>query len=107
MANMTNASGFTPLDTRVLVLPDPIGDKIGSIIVPQSQKEKEQWAQVKATLIAAGSNAFRDWGSDAAKPEAGARVILNQYPTARVHEGKDGEKYWICNDEDILAMMEG
>lgn len=102
---MNNESGFLPLDMRVIVLPDPPETKIGSLHLTDAEIERRKWAQTKATLIAAGDNAFKDWAS-AAIPRPGQRVIVGQY-TGRTHKGADGREYTICNDEDILALMEG
>jgi co-chaperonin GroES (HSP10) len=103
---MKNESGFTPLDTRVLVLPfEPEKQTAGGILLPDQKVEREEWATTKATLIAAGSNAFLEWGGSAARPGAGQSVVIAQY-AGKVHTGSDGKKYRICNDTDILALME-
>lgn len=99
-----NASGFAPFDTRVLVLPDQVADKIGSILLPEAKKEREAWAMTKGTLVAVGSNAFIEWGDEADKPAPGDRVVLAQY-AGKQHEGLDGKQYRVCKDEDILARL--
>lgn len=99
-----NKSGFKPFDTRVLVLPDQVADKIGSILLPEARKEREAWAMTKATLIAVGSNAFIEWGDDADKPVPGDSVLIAQY-AGKQHEGTDGQQYRVCKDEDILALI--
>ena len=39
---MTNESGITPLDVRVLVLPDPVEEKTkGGIFLPEAHQERE------------------------------------------------------------------
>ena len=101
-----NSSGYQPLDVRVLVLPDEAEKKTaGGIYIPETAQEKAEWATTKATLVAVGSNAFLEWGDSALKPGAGSRVVMAQY-AGRVHEGADGKKYRICNDADILALLE-
>lgn len=102
---MINTSGMVPLDTRVIVYPDPVEDKKGSILLPDQVLEKQEWAVTKATLVAVGANAFMDWGKDALAPEVGNKVIIAQY-AGKIHEGIDGKKYRVCNDEDILAIVE-
>lgn len=104
---MVNNSGITPLDTRVLVLPDLVEKKSpGGIILTETLKEKQQWAQVKGTFVAAGSNAFLEWGVAAARPEPGSRVVITQYGGV-THDGADGQKYVVMDDKDILALVEG
>lgn len=107
-AKSHNQSGIRPFDTRVLVLLDDVETKTaGGIIIPDQRLEKEGWAQTRGTLIAAGDNAFIEWGSEAAKPTPGARVLVAQYAgSSSKHTGIDGKEYRICKDEDILALLE-
>lgn len=99
-----NPSGFTPLDMRVLVRLDKAEEKVGSVILPDSVVEQKKWAQTKATFIEAGENAFREWAASTV-PGSGSRVLIAQY-AGKTHKGRDGQDYVICNDEDILALVE-
>lgn len=102
---MTNPSGIRPLDLRIVVRPDAIEEKTaGGIYIPDKTKEKLKYAATRATLIAKGANAFREWG-DGNAPEAGDRICYAQYSGAE-QEGKDGERYVIMNDADVLAVIE-
>lgn len=109
---MTNPSGIAPVDMRVLVKPDPVEEQTkGGIILAETTKEKQKYAGTKATLIAAGPNAFRDWGlDDDGRPahgvSPGSRVHFAQYSGARL-KGLDGEDYVIMNDADLCAVLEG
>lgn len=103
-----NNSGITPLDLRVLVKPDPVEDKVGSIFIPESHKEREEHAQIKATLVAVGVNA---WAEAKAHPEfvapvPGTRVLIAKYGGILI-DGADGEKYRIMNDADVTGVLEG
>lgn len=107
-----NTSGLRPLTRRVLVLRDIVADKIGSIHIPDSVKEKEKWAMVDGTLIAVGPLAWAEDRHDAALygvrhgiPEPGARVKVGKY-TGDNHEGADGKLYTIMNDTDVIASIE-
>jgi co-chaperonin GroES (HSP10) len=102
---MVNTSGIIPVDLRILVKPDPVEEKIGSIYMPDQAKDKAKYAATKATLVAAGSNAFKEWGDAAMKPKPGSRVLFAQYTGAR-ERGDDGEDYIIMNDGDLLAIKE-
>lgn len=104
VASALNTSGIVPLDLRILVRPDEPVTKIGSIAVPDTYRDKQKYAGTKATLIAAGSNAFREWG-EARKPQPGDRVLFAQYTGAR-EKGADGADYVIMNDADLLAVIE-
>lgn len=100
-----NSSGITPVDLRVVVKPDKVEEKTaGGIYIPDKAQDKLKYAATRATLIAAGANAFREWGEGNA-PEPGARVCFAQYSGAE-QEGKDGERYIIMNDADLLAVIE-
>lgn len=101
-----NASGIIPVDLRVLVKPDPVEETTkGGIILSDATKDREKYAGTKATLIAAGSNAFTEWGDAALKPKAGDRVHFAQYSGSRI-KGSDGEEYVVLNDKDLTAIIE-
>lgn len=111
---MTNPSGLVPLTRRVLVLRDLVEEKTkGGIILPDSERDKQKWATVNATLIAAGPLAWAEDRHDAALygvphgiPEPGARVKVGRH-TGENHDGIDGKLYTIMNDTDVIAIMEG
>lgn len=100
-----NSSGIEPLDLKVLVRPDT-ADKVsaGGIIIPDATADRQKFAVVKATLIEAGSNAFKEWGVGNA-PKTGSRILMAQYAGARV-KGQDGEDYVLMNDEDCIALIQ-
>lgn len=100
-----NSSGITPLDLKVLVLPDP-SDEItkGGIIIPETTKDRQKFAVTKATVVAVGPNAFREWG-EAYNPKPGDRVLHAQYAGSRV-KGADDTDYILMNDEDVVAVLE-
>jgi len=103
---MDNKSGICPVDLRVLVKPDPVEEKTaGGIILADATKEKAKYAGTKATLVAAGDNAFMEWGPTARKPRPGDRVHFAQYTGARI-QGEDGEDYVVMNDKDLTAIVE-
>ncbi len=101
-----NDSGLVPLDLRILVKPDAVEEVTpGGIIRPDSVKDKQKYAATKATLVAVGANAFREWGETARRPEPGDRVLFAQYSGAR-ERGADGLDYCVMNDADLLAVIE-
>lgn len=102
---MNNPSGITPLDVKVLVRPDLPEEKTkGGIILADVTKDKTKYAATEAVLIAAGPNAFKEWGNGAG-PQVGDRVLFAQYSGAR-HPGADGVDYIVMNDEDIICKLE-
>lgn len=100
-----NPSGIEPTEFKVLVRPDPVEKKVGSIIIPDQHLEKKEFAQVEGTLIAASPAAFTydGMGADMAPP-LGSRVLYAKYAGLEV-KGKDGVDYKIINDRDICAVL--
>lgn len=98
-----NNSGIKPVDTKALVLPDPVKEKTtGGIILPSAATDKQKYATQKATLVAIGRSCFAEWIE---KPSAGDRVLIAQY-AGTIVKGEDGAEYRIINDEDICALLE-
>jgi co-chaperonin GroES (HSP10) len=98
-----NESGLQPVELKVLVLPDTIEEKVGSLYMPDTVRDKESRAQVKATLIAVGGNAFDDWKEPVPCP--GDRVYMGKYAGIKDITGKDGKTYNLIRDNDILAII--
>jgi chaperonin GroES len=104
---MDNPSGITPLDLRIVVKPDPVEEVTkGGIILADTTKDRAKYAGTQATFLAAGENAFGEWGVTARKPKPGDRVLFAQYSGAE-HKGADGERYVVMNDKDLLAVIGG
>jgi co-chaperonin GroES (HSP10) len=102
---MENTSGLAPVDLRILVKPEEPVRKIGSVHIPDAAVDKQKYAGTTARFVAAGDNAFTEWGSDARKPQPGDTVLFAQYSGAR-HKGADGADYVVMNDKDLLAVIE-
>lgn len=102
---MSNPSGIVPLDLRIVVKPDPVEEVTkGGIILADTTKDRTKYAATKATVVAIGCNAFKEWGDGAKRPRLGDRVIYAQYTGAR-EKGVDGEDYVVMNDADLLAVI--
>jgi chaperonin GroES len=108
-ATPPNTSGVTPLDLRVIVRPDPVEEVTkGGIIIPVETAEREKYATVKGTLIAAGENAWEEAAARSphfTRPEPGERVMIAKYGGI-LFKGTDGADYRIMNDEDVIARLE-
>lgn len=92
-----------PADVKVLVLPDPVEEKKGSILLPDQVKERDKFATTRGTIVAKGPNAFAEWGAGNG-PDTGARVIFAQYAGLRVKDD-DGTEHLIMNDEDVIGEV--
>ena len=101
---MENTSGLIPVEDKVLLLPDKVSDTAGMYLVkPDIVKAQEQMAQVRATLVAVGPNAFETW--EAPIPKAGDRVYVCKYAGIDGIKGADGQVYKICDQQDITAII--
>jgi co-chaperonin GroES (HSP10) len=98
----------------VLILHDAVSDKFEgtSLLRPDQSRDKEQYAQTKATVVAVGPLAWSEARYDASRagiaahfPEAGSRVVVGRY-AGNNYDGADGRKYTVVNDEDIIAFLE-
>ncbi len=90
----------------------PLGDKIvlkfleaeekskGGIILSSSAQEKPQIAEV----IAVGPGGIVDGKDVIMELDEGDKVILSKYSGTEVKI--DGEKYTICRQSDVLAIVE-
>lgn len=100
--NGMNPSGIEPLEYNCVVLPAKVEERTkGGLIRPDELREREQWAEIQGTLIAAAPAAFDDFG---AKPNLGDTVIHARHAGAMVR-GRDGVEYRVCKDKDIVAVM--
>jgi chaperonin GroES len=90
-----------PLHDRVLVKRLEEGDeKRGSIIIPDTAKEKPQEGKV----IAVGDGRVSDEGKT--RPLAvkkGDRILFGKYSGSEVK--LDGEDYLIMKEEDVLGIL--
>lgn len=105
---MKNPSGINPTEFRVLVKPDS-AEQItkGGIIIPDQAKDREQYAAMKGTLIAASPVAFTyaEWPEGTPLPKPGDKVLYEKYAGALV-KGNDGQEYRVINDKDIHAVLD-
>lgn len=99
-----NNSGINPVEFKVLVKVDEVEEKTaGGIILTPSVKDQDRLAQTKATLIAVGGNAFGDW--EGTVPSPGDRIMINKYQGYPC-KGKDDQDYRLCNDKDVIAVID-
>jgi chaperonin GroES len=91
----------TPLRDRVLVR--RLGEdeqKVGSIIIPDSAKEKPQQAEV----IAVGSGRVLENGTrEPLTVKAGDKVLVGKWSGADVKI--DGTEYLILKEDEILGVL--
>lgn len=105
-------AGILPTEYKCLILPAPVEEKTkGGLILAEETKDKEKYATTEGTLIAVSPLAFsyatpEEWAAaKAEKPKPGDRVVFVKYAGLR-RKGKDGKDYILCNDKDIVAIIE-
>lgn len=106
-----NPSGIHPSGFKVLIRPDEVAEKIGSLYIPTETATKQEYATTKGTIIEVGGAAFthitkEEWAGQA--PKAGDRVIYTKYGGMRVEPADtiDGKLYLLVKGEDIHAIID-
>lgn len=94
--------GFEPATNKVLVLPDQIPRvSAGGIQIPEDVVAREEMAQIFATLIAVGPQAWKGL-TPAAAP--GDRVMIAKF-TGQLFTGPDGRRYRVIHDLDVVGKI--
>ncbi|MBU0478253.1 MAG: co-chaperone GroES [bacterium] len=89
-----------PLADRILVKRLEEEDKIGSIIVPDTAKEKSQ----KAEVIAVGEGRRTDEGKLVSlEVKKGDKLLIGKYAGTDIKI--DGEEYIIMKQEDVMGIF--
>jgi chaperonin GroES len=90
-----------PLHDRILVKRlEEEDEKHGSIIIPDTAKEKPQEGKV----IAAGNGKVTEDGKKIALDvKAGDRILFGKYSGSEVK--LDGQEYLIMKEEDVLGIL--
>ena len=94
--------GLRPLHDRILVQRLEEEEQVsGSIIIPDTAKEKPQQAKV----LAAGPGRVSDDGKvQAMDVKEGDKVIFGKYAGTEVK--LDGEDYLIIREDDVLGVLD-
>lgn len=103
-----NASGIAPLGYKLLVLPKEVETKTkGGLFLPETKVEKEGFQRREGIIVAMSPMAFHnpDWPDGAPKPQIGDRVMFARYQADEI-TGRDGQAYWIMNDQSVMATIE-
>jgi chaperonin GroES len=90
-----------PLHDRVLVKRlEESESKVGSIVIPDSAKEKPQQADV----VAVGSGKLLEGGTRASvEVKTGDRILFGKYSGSEIKVG--GDEYLILREDEILAIL--
>jgi chaperonin GroES len=90
-----------PLHNRIIVERASAGEqKQGSIIIPDSAKEKPQ----QATVVAVGPGKMdKDGKRQPLDVKAGDKVLIGKYSGSEV--SVDGNDYVILTEDEVLAVV--
>ncbi|GBF49743.1 chaperonin Cpn10 [Leptospira ryugenii] len=89
-----------PLGDRVVIEPkSEAEEKIGSIIVPDTAKEKPQEGKVTAV----GQGRYEDGKLVPLEVKVGDTVLYGKYSGTEIKQG--GKDYLIIRENDILAVV--
>ncbi len=91
-----------PLHDRVLITRvEDNENQIGSIIIPDSAKEKPQQGEVRGV----GSGKLSEKGERITpQVKTGDRILFGKYSGAEIKV--DGEQYLILREDEILGVIE-
>jgi co-chaperonin GroES (HSP10) len=96
-----------PAGHRVLVKPDEVEEKVGSLYLAVETKERRANEQIFGTLVAIGANAWKAFDDGSAWAKVGDRVTFAKYGGFTIEDPVTKEKLRLLNDEDICAVVEG
>ncbi len=105
---LLNGSGVNPLGYKIVVLPKEVESKTkGGLLLPESKVEKDGFQRREGIIVATSPMAFHhpDWPEGARKPQIGDRVMFARYQADEII-GRDGQAYWIMNDQSVMATIE-
>jgi len=102
---MENPSGIIPCGHRVLVEPEEVEvtTDSGIVIATASGERMEAMAQTIGKVIAMGNTCYAD--QPAPWCQVGDRITFSKYG-GLLNTGKDGKKYRVLNDLDIVSIVE-
>lgn len=95
-----------PIGYVVLVEPEPVKEKIGSIVVITGDGRRlEQQAQVRGKVLAIGQDAWKDYNDNRVK--VGDIVYYQRHAGMRLPDdaGKIREDRLLLKDTDIVARV--
>ena len=97
-----NTSGLRPLGRAVLLKPYKVEEKVGSIILANSVRERDQLAEQRATVVEVGPNA---WNGEPPRAKVGDRILFSKWAGYLAIGPADDESYRVVNDNDIFMAI--
>ena len=102
MKHPQNNSGIHPVGSRLLIKTLELETKTASgiVIVTVSSAEREEMANTTGEVIEVGDDCISGWF------EVGDNIVFAKY-AGLLYLGKDGKKYRVINDENVVATLDG
>lgn len=99
-----NKSGFSATGHRLLLRPDALEEVTASgIVLPPKAVQQEKNANMWATVVEIGHDAWADKSTDFC--DVGDRVLVGQY-TGKFHVSPvDGVEYRFLSDLDVISTL--
>lgn len=90
---------------RLLVRLFTVEKKVGSIYMPDNERDREQFATIIGRVVEVGSLAYKDQSRFPDGPwcSLGDTVVFKSYAGDRV--AIDGEEYRIINDDQVTCVV--
>jgi len=99
------ATCLEPIGHRVLIYPDQLSDRRGSIYVPESVRRQEQYAHIFGTVVKVGPQAWKAFDDGTPWCKVGDRVIFAKYGGLVLEDPNTKELYRCLNDEDCVGII--
>jgi len=99
-------SWIYPVEYKVLIKPEKVEDKsAGGIYLPESAREREEYATDRGTILAVGDGFFSELPGPV--PEVGDIVLFSKYAGSLFDIDVEGKRTRVrlMNDKDICAIL--
>ncbi|MBW2003083.1 MAG: hypothetical protein JRI72_00500 [Deltaproteobacteria bacterium] len=96
-----------PVEYKVLIKPEKVDDRsAGGIFIPDHTRDRQQYAVDRGEIMAVGEGFFDKLPGPV--PKIGDKVIFNRYAGSliTIEDNGEREKYRLCNDKDVCAIIE-
>lgn len=90
---------------RVLVLPEEVDEKAGSLYLPAETRARMGDAQIFGTVVDLGLTAFKAFDDGEPWCKVGDRVAFAKYGGFIIEDPETKEVFRLLNDEDIVALV--
>ena len=94
-----------PCSYHVLVRPDNVAERSGTLFIPTATREREQMAQVVGTIVAIGPTAWKGFDEGDPWAKVGDRVSYAKYGGVLMKDPETDEHFRLLLDKDIVAIV--